>query len=157
VSPGDRRRVAALVGLTAAVAIATPPPVGADAPRTSHAAGAASQVAAPSRREAWRARVVYPAVVRAAPRTDARRTGTVATTGRWNGGPVRLLVLAVRRDDQGRRWLRVALPERPNGRSGWIEADFTHLSPVRWRVEISRRARRVRVYTPAASGAHGPP
>ncbi len=37
-------------------------------------------------------------------------------------------------------WLRVALPDRPNGSSGWIREDFVRLSTTSWRITVNRAA-----------------
>jgi hypothetical protein len=71
------------------------------------------------------------------------RVGTVAA---WDGGPVALLVLGARRDRDSRLWLRVQLPERPNGRSGWIDADFARLRQTPWRLVLDRGSRRASAY-----------
>ena len=67
-----------------------------------------------------------------------RRLGTSA---RWNGGPMALLVLGSTVDKEERRWLRVRLPERPNGTAGWIPADRAVTRLTRWRVvvDVDRR------------------
>ncbi len=106
----------------------------------------ASTPTAPTPKLAWTARIVYPTVARAAPDGHARVTDRVATVAAWNGGPVVLLVLAARRDASGELWLKVALPERPNGRSGWIDADYAQLATVRWRIAIDLHARRASAY-----------
>ena len=69
----------------------------------------------------------------------------IATQAKWNGGPVSLLVLGSRTDDQGRLWIEVRLPARPNGASGWIRADLVQLRPTAYRVEISTGRRVVRL------------
>lgn len=107
------------------------------------AAPARNAVAAPTPRLAWSAQIVHPAIVRAAPGPRSRRIGRIGTTAAWTGGRVRLLVLGVRSGPSGPAWLRVLLPDRPNGRSGWIDADLARLAPLRWRVEIDVRARRL--------------
>lgn len=83
---------------------------------------------------------------RAAPRAGARVTARAGTVAAWDGGPVALLVLAARRDADDRVWLRVRLPDRPNGRSGWIDADFARLRQTPWRLEIDRGRRRATAY-----------
>jgi lipoprotein-anchoring transpeptidase ErfK/SrfK len=104
------------------------------------AALAALAVAAPpSRDEAWVARLVAPTPAWPQPHAAGARR-TLAPLGRWTGGPVGLLVLEVRET-----WLRVLLPDRPNGRSAWIAADRVRLVRTRWRIEIDRRTRTVRV------------
>ena len=68
------------------------------------------------------------------------------TETRWSRGPMSLLVLDDRRDAEGRRWLRVRLPVRPNNAGGWIRADVARLSRNPWRLRISTSKRTVRVY-----------
>jgi lipoprotein-anchoring transpeptidase ErfK/SrfK len=70
----------------------------------------------------------------------------VTTTAAWDGGRVGLLVLGARRDGSGRLWVRVQLPERPNGRSGWIDADYAKLRSTPWRVVIDRGRRRATAF-----------
>jgi lipoprotein-anchoring transpeptidase ErfK/SrfK len=67
------------------------------------------------------------------------------THASWGGGPHVLLVLDSRMY-KGKAWLRVALPDRPNGSSGWIREDFVRLSTTRWRITINREAHVVTVY-----------
>jgi L,D-transpeptidase-like protein len=99
--------------------------------------------AAPTRAEAWIARIVSPTVVRREPR--GRVLMRIDGRGRWSGGPVGLLVLGTRTDPRGRLWLRVRLPIRPNGSSGWIRAEFPKLSRTRYRIEVSVGRRSVRL------------
>jgi lipoprotein-anchoring transpeptidase ErfK/SrfK len=67
------------------------------------------------------------------------------THAQWGGGPHVLLVLDSRMY-KGKAWLRVALPTRPNGSSGWIREDFVRLSKTQWRVTVNREAHSVTVY-----------
>ena len=46
----------------------------------------------------------------------------------------------------GLRWLRVRLPGRPNGSTGWISRRATVLSRTSWHVIVSTSSRRVTVY-----------
>jgi hypothetical protein len=69
----------------------------------------------------------------------------VGARARWNGGPAALLVLGAQTDEDGRLWLRVRLPIRPNRSSGWIPADFTKLRTTAYRIEVSIRNRSVRL------------
>jgi lipoprotein-anchoring transpeptidase ErfK/SrfK len=68
------------------------------------------------------------------------------THAQWGGGPNVLLVLDTR-NYKGTTWLRVALPDRPNGSSGWIREDFVRLSTSSWRVTINRETHLVTVYS----------
>ena len=82
---------------------------------------------------------------------------SLPTHAQWGGGPHVLLVLDSR-EFKGKTWLRVALPDRPNGSSGWIREDFVRLSTTPWRVTINRAAHVVTVYRdgPQGSAASSP-
>jgi lipoprotein-anchoring transpeptidase ErfK/SrfK len=127
--------------LLAAGALALSAPAAASA-----AATAPPRVAGPTAKLAWTAKVTYPTAARAAARPGARRIARVTTSAAWDGGPVGLLVLGAKRDRAGRLWVRVQLPERPNGRAGWIEADYARLSPTPWRIVIDRARRRATAF-----------
>jgi lipoprotein-anchoring transpeptidase ErfK/SrfK len=47
---------------------------------------------------------------------------------------------------RGTKWLRVLLPGRPNGRSGWIKQEGTYRRDTPWRIVIRTSQRRVTVY-----------
>jgi len=56
-------------------------------------------------------------------------------------------VLAVTADSQGRRWLRVRLPMRPNGRTGWIPEDaLGQLQVSQQQLTINRRTLRATLF-----------
>jgi lipoprotein-anchoring transpeptidase ErfK/SrfK len=46
----------------------------------------------------------------------------------------------------GSHWLRVRLPGRPNGRTGWIRETDTVRSLTRWHLVVDTSSRRVRAY-----------
>jgi lipoprotein-anchoring transpeptidase ErfK/SrfK len=142
VSParGVRGRAALL---TEAGALAVSSPAVADSPA---AAPAPLRVAAPTAKLAWTAKLTYPTAARSAPRRGAREIAQVTPTAAWDGGPVGLLVLGAKRDEAGRLWVRVQLPERPNGRAGWIDADYARLSPTPWRIVVDRARRRATAF-----------
>jgi hypothetical protein len=105
-------------------------------------AGAAARAAhpsAPTRAASWIARLIAPTPAWPAPRASGSPR-TLSPEGRWTGGPVGLLVLEARRG-----WVRVLLPDRPNGRSAWVNARRVRLVRTRWRVSVDVRARRVTV------------
>lgn len=91
------------------------------------------------------AKVVVPSVVRSAP-GGGRVLWTPATRTPWGGGPHWLTVFASGQDREGREWLRVGLPVRPNGSRGWIRADHVLLARTAWWIEVSTGRRRVSVY-----------
>jgi hypothetical protein len=68
----------------------------------------------------------------------------VSPLAEWGGGRVQYLVLRSVLVE-GRRWLEVRLPERPNNDAGWIRADLTRVSTTPWRIEVSTAASRVTV------------
>jgi hypothetical protein len=57
-----------------------------------------------------------------------------------------LLVLRAARDRNGRCWLLVRLPSRPNNARGWVRADRVALRSTHWRIVVSRRSRMLTVY-----------
>ncbi|MHB8644038.1 MAG: L,D-transpeptidase [Gaiellaceae bacterium] len=59
----------------------------------------------------------------------------------------RTVVLAVAADVvAGRRWLRVEIPSRPNGRTGWVPATAVQVSSTHRLIVIDRSQRRLTVY-----------
>ena len=108
------------------------------------------QVSSPARATgADVAKVVSVAAVR--PRPGAGPiVRLLATRTSWSGGPQQLLVLGSRRAADGREWLQVRLPGRPNGSVGWISRDTVLVRHVRWWVDVSLSQRLVRVYRDGA-------
>ena len=70
----------------------------------------------------------------------------LATRTSWGGAPQQLLVLGSRRGANGREWLRVRLPGRPNGSVGWVSRDNVLVRHVRWWIDVSLSERVVRVF-----------
>jgi lipoprotein-anchoring transpeptidase ErfK/SrfK len=69
----------------------------------------------------------------------------VAATRPLTGTATVLPVVAEATAD-GRPWVRVMLPGRPNGRTGWIPADRAIRTSNAWRITINLRARRAVAY-----------
>ncbi len=105
----------------------------------------AAAIAAPSRAAgATVARLVAP--VRARVSIDrASPTRAVAVQTSWSGQPTILLVLASATHG-GREWVRVLLPERPNGSSAWVPSEYVVLGHTPYWVEVSTGHRTVSVY-----------
>lgn len=57
-----------------------------------------------------------------------------------------LPVLGRRTGADGRQWLHVRLPGRPNGRTGWIRRRATVASATPWHIVVTNSGRRVSVY-----------
>lgn len=91
------------------------------------------------------AKVVVAADVLRTPDTSPR-IWRAATQTPWGRNPSWLLVLGCAQDRTGREWLRLLLPARPNGTSGWIRADFVLLARSAYSVEIRTKSAEVFVY-----------
>jgi lipoprotein-anchoring transpeptidase ErfK/SrfK len=75
--------------------------------------------------------------------------GSRATLPAWapiTGAPTVVPVIGHATRPGGIRWLRVMLPGRPNGATGWITRRGTQTSTTSWRVSIKTSTRAVRVY-----------
>jgi hypothetical protein len=76
--------------------------------------------------------------IRSTPSHEAR---TVARL-RWNtedGLPEVYIVLRKRLDDHERPWLKIRVPGRPNGRTGWVrEEQLSNLNTVRTHLTVDR-------------------
>ncbi len=111
----------------------------------SPAATPASTIEAPSRASgATVARIVAPSFARVRLETP-RRGRRVGTATAWSGQAQNLLVLDGAARD-GVEWVKVLLPERPNGTAGWVPRDNVTLGFTRYWVEIGLRSRTVTVY-----------
>ena len=91
------------------------------------------------------AKLLTNATVRAFPGASAERVATVKARRPLTGQPTVLPVIG-RASADGRPWLRVRLPKRPNGQTGWIAADGTDQAKTPWRVLVDRSARRATIY-----------
>jgi lipoprotein-anchoring transpeptidase ErfK/SrfK len=101
-------------------------------------------------------RVVQPTQQLAALRSDlqafskpargAAKVGRVSSRRPVTGVRTVLPVLEERTSADGTRWLRVRLPGRPNGRTGWIRRAATVTSTTRWHLVVETSRRRMTVY-----------
>ena len=108
-----------------------------------HAGSATSTlVGRPTGKVAWRAELLRRTAVYGEPsRVGLARPGWVGPTqASW------LLVLDTSRRADGRCWVKVRLPTRPNDASGWLPADQVLLRPTVWSIAISRPARTLTVF-----------
>ena len=128
-----------MAAVAVAVAVVAHPAV-----RPAGAAGACV-VAPPTLAGATVAKVVVAADVLQAPGAGPR-VWRAATQTPWGHDPTWLLVLGCARDPAGREWLRVLLPIRPNGASGWIRTDFVLLARSAYSIAIDTRSAEVSVY-----------
>jgi L,D-transpeptidase catalytic domain len=86
------------------------------------------------------------ASVRARPSTRARRVGHLHFL--TEDGPFEVYpVLASHLDGRGRTWLRIRLPMRPNGRTGWVpRRDLGPLKEVGTMLRVNRATLRATLY-----------
>ncbi len=98
----------------------------------------------PSRaRGATIAGIVLSAEARSRPGAG-RKVWRVGTQTSWSSEPQVLLVLGSAMH-RGRKWLRVLLPIRPDGSTGWIPRDNTTLLFTRYWVTVDTHARTVTI------------
>jgi lipoprotein-anchoring transpeptidase ErfK/SrfK len=83
-------------------------------------------------------------VARAAPKGHARPIEAVA--GRRPLTAVRTVLPVLGRGGRDDAWVRVRLPGRPNGHSGWISTDRTRATTTPWRIRVALVTRRVIVF-----------
>ncbi len=101
--------------------------------------------AGPHQREGgYVAKILMP--VRARVRPGLSPVWRVEPDSMYTGNATRLMVLDARYDADGRAWLDVQLPIRPNGASGWIPADATLVRHTPWFARIRLAGRSVSVY-----------
>jgi len=132
-------RATVLIFATLALVIA-PAQLGSAAP------GATSVPVAPSQATgATVAKIVVNTVALAQPGAGSA-VWSIPTETQWGHGPQQLLVLDQALDGLGRQWLKVRLPIRPNGSSGWIRADFALVFHTPYWIDVSLSRRLVSVY-----------
>jgi lipoprotein-anchoring transpeptidase ErfK/SrfK len=79
---------------------------------------------------------------RVAPAPGARPRARVAAVRPLTGSPTALPVVAERLGPDGRRWLEVRLPARPNRSVGWVPEDSGHVGRTAWQIVVDRSERR---------------
>jgi L,D-transpeptidase catalytic domain len=80
-------------------------------------------------------------VARAGPSGNARAVGIVLDRTPLTRSQMVLPVVEAASGPAGGRWLRVRLPTRPNGATGWIPADAGTVTYTPWRIVIHRARR----------------
>ena len=89
------------------------------------------------------ARLLLATPARSAPRDSSSLLSTISPVRPLTRQQTALPVTAERRDGEGRLWLRVLLPGRPNGHAGWIKASSARLVSSPWRLLVIRARREV--------------
>ena len=135
---------------TAALTAAVAQPATAAEPPTVRPLGAPGPLAderlSDERRLTRYANAVMRASIRRRPSRDARTVERLRY--RTEDGPLEVYpVLESRIDAAGRTWLRIRVPGRPNGRTGWTpRAALGPLHAVRTLLRVDRRTLRARLY-----------
>jgi hypothetical protein len=80
------------------------------------------------------------------PDSGSTRMGTVAGNRPLTGSQTWLPVIAHATDGDGANWLRVILPGRPNGHTGWISAYSTEAASSDWAITVHVATRKVAVF-----------
>ena len=109
----------------------------------SLAASVAPAVAAPAATKT--VTLLRGAVVHGYPGNSAPATGSVAAT-RPLTGSVTVLPVIGSATSEGTEWVRVLLPQRPDGSTGWISTNATRVGSTPWFIAVSRSAHKARVY-----------
>ena len=99
---------------------------------------------APTARTSWVARLLVTSAVRRQPGRGGKAFKLLQPIAPLGAGPVWLEVRGVK-DVRGVRWVKVLLPQRPNGTAGWAPADDFAFTQIHSRVEIDVSARRLTV------------
>jgi lipoprotein-anchoring transpeptidase ErfK/SrfK len=71
---------------------------------------------------------------------EGPETGTV---GLWYGYPMTMPIV---QEARGGEWLRIMMPERPNGLTAWVKADTVTRSTSPWRMVLKLSETRLYVY-----------
>lgn len=119
----------------------------------------------PTSRLSWVGMLVAPTSARVAPSPSARVVTTLQPIAPLGGGITVLAITDRRRGSDGRLWVRVRLPVRPNGSQGWMPADALRMRTTPIRVTIDVGDRQLTLYRsgraimkiPVAVGAVGTP
>lgn len=85
-------------------------------------------------------------VARVSPNSSARRIRTVRERRPLTRVRTVLPVIGSVIDAHGKPWLRVRLPGRPNGQTGWILAERVRRTATEWHISVELSARRVSVH-----------
>src|SRR6476619_8461692 len=82
------------------------------------------------------ARLFSAHTARTAPNMHARKLEIVPALRPLTAERTTLPVLGHKTSPNGRQWLRVLLPGRPNGHTGWIKERATTRAVTRWRILV---------------------
>jgi lipoprotein-anchoring transpeptidase ErfK/SrfK len=110
------------------------------------ALSAQSAAATPEGPVTLTARVAFPIVARQAPRDGGAPVATLIGTTPYSHRAQILMVTGRAVDPTGASWVRVRLPERPNGAAGWVPVSDVRLAGTRQRIVVDLGARTLEVW-----------
>lgn len=123
-----------------------------------------SPVAPPNPRRSWAGRLLVVATARANPGPGGKPLRLLQPIAPLGAGPVWLQVRGVK-VVRGVRWVKVLMPVRPNGATGWVRASDMVFRPITLRIEVDlsdhrltlfRKGKKVRTFRIATGTAKNP-
>lgn len=91
------------------------------------------------------AKVLRTSTVRKRPFDRSAVVGIAGDRTTYLGQGTRLLIVSARYDVDGKPWIRVQLPIRPNGTSGWMRAEDAYVRPTHWGIRVRLKSRMLEV------------
>jgi lipoprotein-anchoring transpeptidase ErfK/SrfK len=129
------------MSLVLASASVLPVPAAAGSETACPAVLGTAAVSGPTHAVAWRVAIEASTAVLSPPGKSMRITQWLAPTdAAW------LMVIARARAARGRCWVEVRVPWRPNGSTGWINADRVVLERTPWRIAVSTSRRTLTLF-----------
>ncbi len=110
------------------------------------ALGAQPSSAIPEAPVTLTARIAFPTVARVTPHRDAAPVAALTGTTPYSHRAQVLMVTGRALDPTGARWVRVRLPERPNGAAGWVPVSDVRLAGTRRRIVVDLGSRTLAVW-----------
>jgi lipoprotein-anchoring transpeptidase ErfK/SrfK len=104
-----------------------------------------SPIAPPNPRRSWAGRLLVVATARMYPTPGGKPLRLVQPIAPLGAGPVWLQVRGVK-VVAGVRWVKVLLPVRPNGRTGWIRASDMAFRPINLRIDVDLSDRKLKLF-----------
>lgn len=138
--PADSRPLGLRRGVSALAIAMLASAAGALLLAPAHAAGATIPASQPL------VLLLHDHIARTAPDVKARRIESVVARRPLTRVHTTLPVLGSATSGDGMPWVRVRLPGRPNGHTGWIPATHTRSAATGWHISVRLDTRRVTVY-----------
>mgnify|MGYP001176959477 CR=1 FL=1 len=98
----------------------------------------------PTLAESWTARIEYPVLARKTP--GGRVIAQLEHVSHYSRGAALYMVTGSRKLANGKVWIRIQLPKRPNGLNGWVPYDAVALRRHHTLIRVSRTTKTVRVF-----------